>query len=341
MLVARLPFVHSAGPSILAVGDWGGHDDSDPTTKAQLETASGMAKVAKELDAASVLLIGDNFYTTGVHQVNSSRFQDTFEDVYSKGDLQHLPFWIVAGNHDHRGNVSAQIAYSDASGRWRFPAEYYNLTYKWKTSGGQERTADLIMIDTVVLAGLTSDTCLDVGCPLEGPCNHAKAQTAWNWLQATLEGSTADFLWVAGHYPIYSAGGDGTTDVLVQKLLPLLHKHGAHYISGHDHMLEHIVSSGVNMFVTGMGMECCYNDDNIKTVPNGSIQYMLSGKNGQGVGFGPRPPSLVSGGFASLTFSDDDVEVAFYDQSGTKIYAAPPLAARRQSPVNTSAGVVV
>merc|ERR1712046_228389 len=91
-----------------------------------------------------------------------------------------------------------------------------------------------------------------------GPADITSAESQWTWIEDQLKSSQADFLWVAGHYPIYSAGNDGTTDTLVSRLLPLLKQHGAHYIDGHDHMLEHISYDGVEMFVTGMGRECCY-----------------------------------------------------------------------------------
>ena len=73
----------SAPPfALVAVGDWGGEGDGQPATAAQIADAKGMSKVASELNAAGILLLGDNFYFSGVNSVESSRFKDTFEDVY-------------------------------------------------------------------------------------------------------------------------------------------------------------------------------------------------------------------------------------------------------------------
>ncbi|CAE7946274.1 ACP5 [Symbiodinium sp. KB8] len=317
-----------AGPSFLAVGDWGGRDDDHPTTSGQVEASAGMARVAQEIGAEMVLLLGDNFYSHGVQTEHSPRFHETFEDVYCR-DLPELPFWVVAGNHDHRGNVTAQLAYSHDSKRWNYPSPYYNLTYEWKAGDGAMRTLELLMVDTVLLAGPSDDSCL--GCDLPGPPNAAHADSQWQWLASKLNSSKADFLWVAGHYPIYSAGSDGTTRVLVEKLLPLLRANGAHYLSGHDHMLEHIVTNGVEMFVSGMGRECCYGTQMIHTVPEGAIRYLISGHHGGGPGIGPKPKESVHGGFASFRFEDDEVEVTFHDQKGDGLYSAR-VPARSTSP---------
>ena len=146
------PSSAAAPLSLVAIGDWGGDSDEHPTTAAQVAAAAGMAKIADEVNADSILLLGDNFYTHGVSSSTSSRFNETFEQVgfvrYCKCsaltisglccasplthrptppqvyDVEHfgkLPFHVVAGNHDHYGNVQAQLDYH-GSARWNFPS---------------------------------------------------------------------------------------------------------------------------------------------------------------------------------------------------------------------------
>lgn len=61
------------------------------------------------------------------------------------------------------------------------------------------------------------------------------------WLEDTLRKSTADWLFVCGHHPVYSIGRHGPTPRLVNQLRPLLEKYKvAAYLCGHDHNLQHI-----------------------------------------------------------------------------------------------------
>lgn len=65
-----------------------------------------------------------------------------------------------------------------------------------------------------------------------------------NWLEQTLNQSSADWLIVAGHYPIYSGGEHGNTPELQAQVKPLLEKYGVDaYLCGHDHTLQHLERS--------------------------------------------------------------------------------------------------
>lgn len=64
------------------------------------------------------------------------------------------------------------------------------------------------------------------------------------WIKDTLRSSTADYLIVAGHHPVFSAGSHGNTRYLEIKLKPLLEVPGQHFKEN---------NSIVNYFVSGAG----------------------------------------------------------------------------------------
>lgn len=64
------------------------------------------------IKGSSLVGTGDNFYEGGISTNEfDDRFKSTFEDVFSSPSLQGIPWYIVAGNHDHIGNISAQIGW--------------------------------------------------------------------------------------------------------------------------------------------------------------------------------------------------------------------------------------
>jgi 3',5'-cyclic AMP phosphodiesterase CpdA len=193
------------------------------------------------------LLLGDNFYDTGVSAVDDQQFIDKFELPYA--DLQ-MPFYVVMGNHDY-GEISNewekgqfQIDYTQNSDRWRAPAFWYDFRPEaWPAT-------HFIAFDT---ARLMWDKDTD-------------AQKAF--LESVI--SQSDGLWkvVFAHHPYISNGDHGNAgnyeglsfvplvngsvvkEVFDEKLCDKVDV----YFSGHDHNRQsHPARCGVALIVSGAG----------------------------------------------------------------------------------------
>lgn len=292
------------GDTFLAFGDWGGQSNAPFTTPAQVSVASAMNTVAQREQAQFVLALGDNFYNDGVPDVRSQRFRVTFEDVYA-GKALNVPWHVLAGNHDHRENVTAQVAYSDWSQRWNFPSPYYTFT---KMMSGN-LTVQFVFIDTVLLAGSWD---FHEPQPLFD-MELSAANEQWKWIVATIKKSVADYLIVAGHYPVWSAAEHGSTNELVKKLNPLLQQYGvAAYFCGHEHNLQHIRTGGVDYALVGGGHGVEHNLDHKNSVPKGSLQFY----------YPPQHYPTNAGGFASVEIVNKATMITtFYDHTGANLYS--------------------
>ncbi|XP_025109580.1 tartrate-resistant acid phosphatase type 5-like [Pomacea canaliculata] len=220
----------------LVIGDMGGLPTWPYTTFVEVGTAEEMGKIADLYSPQFVLELGDNFYYDGVKNVQDKRFEVTFENVYKADSLKKIPWYLVAGNHDHNGNVSAQIAYSKVSQRWNFPDYYYPLSFAIPNTN---TSLDIVMMDTVLLCGNSGYD--SAHTQPTGPEDKIKADEQWEFIQKSLQGSKAMYLFTAGHFPVYSVAEHGPTDCLVSQLLPLLYKtHASGHMCGHDHNLQHL-----------------------------------------------------------------------------------------------------
>jgi acid phosphatase len=229
----------SEGLPFVVVGDWGWDGDFK-----QRDVADQMGKEAARSGSRFVISVGDNFYQDGVGSVSDPHFQGSFEKIYTAASLQ-TPWYPVLGNHDYRGSVEAQIAYSADSARWRMPARYHMRSEALPGGGA----ADFFFIDTspFVARYRGSNTRIDDQDP--------KAQLAW--FEAALVRSSARWKIVVGHHPVYSGGRDhGSTAELLRDVRPLLERHGVSaYFFGHDHDLQHIVMDGIHHFGCGAGAD--------------------------------------------------------------------------------------
>jgi len=335
--------------NLLVLGDWGGMPVRPYTTPGQVATAKGMGVIGEKLNAQAVLALGDNFYTYGIQGTEEShRFKDTWDSVYTSDSLQ-VPWYLIAGNHDYKGNVSAQIAYSNDNDRWMYPDLYHAATFtssptsKFETRDGKSIrneeedvvTVDVVLIDTIDLSGSSTAVSTDdpeYFKPLPyKPRQEAAAQ--WDWIEARLSNSTADYLIVGGHFPVYSVCEHGNTQNLIDHLKPLLEQYGAHYFSGHDHCMESIsetsdgeAGSGtaavqVQYILSGMGDTCCYADSNLENIPEGvDVPWYISRGHNHERG--------TIGGFSSITANPSEMTVSFYDQDGTVLYTTPAISPR-------------
>ncbi|CAF0951908.1 unnamed protein product [Rotaria sp. Silwood1] len=292
------------------VGDWGGLPVSPFDTPSEVAVANAMGILGVRLNTTFQLALGDNFYNDGVRTVNDSRFQNTFEHVFSATSLQ-TPWYVLAGNHDHRGNVSAEIEYGKISKRWIFPDYFYSFSL-WQ-SDKQKKLIDFVMIDTVILCGGDSLSDWD-HTPLEGPKNQHVAEAYWQWIEEQLRQSTAPYLLVNGHYPVYSIAEHGPTECLIDRLRPLLHQyHATAYICGHDHNLQHLTNDmdGVHMnyFVVGAANFIDPSQEYAKDVPAGSLKFFWA-------------DSPVYGGFALMEHNNTHLTLSFIDHSEQTLYQA-------------------
>lgn len=285
----------------LAVGDWGGVPYPPYVTPVEEATAQEMGRVAEQMGADFVLALGDNFYYTGVDSVDSPRFKDTFETVYTAKSLD-IPWYVLAGNHDHAGDVKAQIEYSRRSSRWHFPYYYYELNFRIPNT---DSTLSVIMLDTVMLCGNSDD--FEDEKP-RGPLHAVDANRQLTWLQSRMKQSKADFLLVAGHYPVWSVSEHGPTECLLQRLHPLLVKHNATaYLCGHDHNLQYIKESDIGFVVSGAGNFLDPDRRHWHHVPKGSIKFFT----GQ---------ASTLGGFVHGEVKKDELIITFFQARGTSLY---------------------
>jgi len=324
MYLTLLTFIHIilADFSFISMGDWGGDDAPRYTKDSQCEAGRGMETVAQKYNVDTVLAVGDNFYHNGVTESSVDKYMErTFNDVYKGPKLNRANFYAIAGNHDHRGSVEAQIGYKSSKvKRWNYPDYWYGF----KKDIGDNMHAEFLMIDTVLLVGESfHDIENNIFVSATGPKNLQRAQSQWTWLETRMRDSTADFLFVVGHYPVYSPCSHGSTRQLVDNLEPLLQRYKVTaYIAGHDHCASYVGSStgGPVYPMNGMGDECCYSAkkkkklDKLLNYRPEELQFYVAKDNARSFG---NPYA----GFSSYTLSTNGMmDIRFHNEDGRVLW---------------------
>ncbi|XP_028410009.1 tartrate-resistant acid phosphatase type 5-like [Dendronephthya gigantea] len=184
-------------------GDFGGIPMRPYYTWNQWRIAKQVAKIP---NVDFFVSVGDNFYYNGVKDVNDFRFYATYERVYNEPSFQKN-WYVIAGNHDYDGNVSAQILYTQKSKRWMFPHFYHTKKFFIPETN---KSLQIVMIDTTILCFRSGKKKFK---------NTPSVEEQMTWIRNTLNESKAHFLIVVGHHPMYSSGWHGSSKCLQDKLL--------------------------------------------------------------------------------------------------------------------------
>jgi acid phosphatase len=249
----------------------------------QRKVAQQMARASRETGANFVISTGDNFYPGGATSVADPQFQATFEKIYDDPALM-IPWYVVLGNHDHRGDVEAEIHYTTGNSRWHLPSAYYTHT----EALADGTTAEFFFIDSEAIRER-----------YQSWVPHLVRDAQVKWLERELANSKAEWKIVVGHHPVYSSGMHGDTKALIRRIRPLFKKYGVQaYFNGHDHDLEHIIMSRTHYFTSGAGGETR------PASPSERTQFIAGGKLG----------------FLTARLMPDAMEVEFRDDQGTNLH---------------------
>lgn len=263
----------------LAFGDWG------MGTSTQSLVAGAMETVCAASGCDLAVLVGDNFYPSGVESTSDAYWEDRFESVYTLD----MPYLAVLGNHDWgesghgyvEANAQAQVDYSALSERWTMP----DKTWTDDRAG------------LVSFVGLDTTT-IDFG--------YGADQEAW--IDGALDAAPNPWRIVLGHHPYRSNGPHGDAGVYDgvsgkgDEMEAFFEDHlcgvADVYIAGHDHSLQWPESPcDMELLVSG----------------GGASNTSLTGTDAAWF-------EAESAGFAWLEATTERLGVVFYDQDAVELY---------------------
>eukprot|EP00850_Spirogloea_muscicola_P016609 SM000136S00155 [mRNA] locus=s136:33347:36899:+ [translate_table: standard] len=273
------------GVVFLSVGDFG------VGTASQKRVARQMAAAAAQRGAKFVLSLGDNVYEKcavlllieqsysahsegdmGRHKpVRYSLPYQVRDDLLSEFLASALVFsslislrtcvchiieYMALGDHDHRGDVQAQLAYSKLSNKWRMPSNYYMRT----VSLDDGHHLDIFVTDSVGLEGAYASSPEERRFSADynlTAVSREEGLAQLKWLENALESSSATWKLVIGHRPIITCALRERFPAelkMAEQIKALLEHHQVDaYIHGHDHVGQHLQAGGVSYIGNGVG----------------------------------------------------------------------------------------
>jgi DNA repair exonuclease SbcCD nuclease subunit len=237
---SQLPALPESNLNILFANDMGRRGKSQQRNIARL-----MGEVADSNNIAFVAVAGDPIHDEGVTSVYDNEWNLKFEDIYTAPSLYKIPWYVVAGNHEYRGNVQAIIDYSNKSERWNAPSRYFSFTKYLNDS----TECLFVFIDTSPMIDKYRDN------PKKYPeAVQQDFAAQLEWIKNVLQNSDARWKILIGHHPVFAdtQKEESERTDMQNRLQPLLENNGVNfYVCGHIHNFQHIkpVKTEVNYIV--------------------------------------------------------------------------------------------
>ena len=230
-----------------SIGDWGAHPTHSNCAKF---VANSMATYYHYLDPAPnfVISLGDNFYDNGVSGIGDELWDTVWYSIFIRpfNFLHNMRWFSILGNHDyHNGikNAECQIEMSNHSNNWVMPAkDYYSYD---KTTNSYH-----IFIDTVKIYPELYDSTRSL-------YSYNDVKDSLMRLEEMLihaNNLKSRWIFVYGHYHIFSNGYYGNYNIMIERIFPLLKKYKVSvYFSGHDHTFQLFKYHGIYFCINGVG----------------------------------------------------------------------------------------
>ena len=290
---AASPLAPDAGHVVrfVAIGDTGKGNDG------QAKVGAAIGRLCEARGCDFVVLLGDNFYPSGVSSTTDPQWQTAFVQPYASVDAG---FYAVLGNHDYGGNGSGtdlpkaehELAYAKVNPKWHLPAHHYSF---------QVRDAEFFVADTN-----RSMFSID--------------QAARADFDGWLTRSTARWKIAFGHHPLLSNGPHGNAGSYDGiPFVPVANGAGvkrfiedrvcgrAHaYFAGHDHSIQYLKDT------------CMRPGSNLQT------ELVVSGGGSATTGLIGRDPTWYQSdqlGFVVVELDDDTMTLTFHDVTGAVKYS--------------------
>ena len=273
--------------NFIVASDMGRRGESE-----QKNIAENMGRFAEQNRIDFVAVAGDPIHDNGVQSVTDEEWKLKFENVYTSESLQKLPFYVVSGNHEYRGNVQAVLDYSNVSERWNAPARYFSIE---RPVGKKGHKALIVFIDTTPL----------IDNYRKGGYSDAAEQSMerqLSWIDSVLVVSNNHWKIVIGHHPVYADTNKDESEMtdMQKRVGKILENRSVDfYICGHIHSFQHIKPD----------------NHNVNYVVNSSASNSRPVNPIEGTIFCSPDP-----GYSVFTVSATQIRFLFINHTGEKIY---------------------